>query len=162
MHGTQFVLPEKWITITIHVPCWLATNQQEFDKQCVNWFSIVFNHKRSMSYVRYMDYHMPMAVTLWHISVIAFVLQSHYDIFPEHKVVEIAVYKTEASRLDKRYCRLHGNEELSLGCTVCYKVICIQCLPDNTYGCIEGETMNIFTTRTQEWSAADANSCQLK
>ena len=63
--------------------------------------------------------------------------QSHYDINPEHKVVEIAVYKRSMKKLEKRFCSEHKEQELTFSCPGCYQTFCIMCLPENTQ-CTKG------------------------
>ena len=49
-------------------------------------------------------------------------------IHPDHKAVEIAVYKKSVKWLEKRFCSVHKDRELTVGCPGCYQTFCMKCL----------------------------------
>ena len=59
------------------------------------------------------------------------VILATFVIHPDHKVVEIALFKRSIKLLEKRYCPLHKEQELTIGCPRCYKTFCIKCLPES-------------------------------
>ena len=69
-------------------------------------------------------------------------LQHHFELNPEHKVVEIAVYRRSLKKLEKRLCAVHEQQELTFGCPGCYNTFCMMCLPENI-SCPSGQD-NIF------------------
>jgi len=58
----------------------------------------------------------------------------------EHSRIDMTEYKACAAKLEKRMCETHADVEYSLGCKVCLKLFCIQCVP--TAGvCVDGKCL---------------------
>jgi len=46
----------------------------------------------------------------------------------EHSRIDMTEYKARAAKLEKRMCETHADVEYSLGCKVCLKLLCTQCV----------------------------------
>jgi len=47
----------------------------------------------------------------------------------EHSRIDMTEYKARAAKLEKKMCETHADVEYSLGCKVCLKLLCTQCVP---------------------------------
>jgi len=63
----------------------------------------------------------------------------------EHSRINMTEYKARAAKLEKRMCETHANVEYSLGCKVCLKLLCTQCV--STAGvCDNGKCLFVLFT----------------
>jgi len=63
----------------------------------------------------------------------------------EHSRINMTEYKARAAKLEKRMCETHADVEYSLGCKVCLKLLCTQCVPAAGV-CDDGRCWFVFIT----------------
>ncbi|XP_067930450.1 E3 ubiquitin-protein ligase TRIM56-like isoform X2 [Watersipora subatra] len=62
----------------------------------------------------------------------------HEEFLPEHKeLLKIEEYQQKARMYDVQKCTRHEDKPITVGCSSCYKVLCVDCM-DGTKECDEG------------------------
>ncbi|XP_067929517.1 transcription intermediary factor 1-beta-like [Watersipora subatra] len=65
-------------------------------------------------------------------------VEPHEEFFPEHKeLLKIEEYQQKARMYDVRKCTRHEDKPIAMGCSSCYKVLCVDCM-DGSKECDEG------------------------
>ena len=61
-------------------------------------------------------------------NVILFFFQAHEDLNQGHKTIGIVAYRDSAFADEIRYCDQHTSEPSTMGCRVCWKILCPLCV----------------------------------
>ncbi|XP_067930973.1 E3 ubiquitin-protein ligase TRIM56-like [Watersipora subatra] len=65
-------------------------------------------------------------------------LELHHQLFTLHRdVLDIKDYQLKAQVLVERYCDMHPDKPITIGCSTCFQVLCLTCL-DCTKECADG------------------------
>ena len=60
-------------------------------------------------------------------NVFLFFFQAHEDLNQGHKTIGIVAYRDSAFADEIRYCHKHTSEPSTMGCRVCWKILCPMC-----------------------------------
>ncbi|XP_067929521.1 uncharacterized protein [Watersipora subatra] len=65
-------------------------------------------------------------------------VETHEEFYPDHiELLKIEEYQQKSRMYDVRKCTKHEDKPIVMGCSSCYKVICVDCM-DGTKDCDEG------------------------